>query len=112
MSEIVMPAARSISSAAAAKRMPSRGARRRPMVDLPDPISPTSTIDRSRIDAAMAEDGLFGFRDMVRAAIPPVRRGTMVLRDMRRTAGIGCCACRADREKAARWRDYRSGHDD
>ena len=53
------------------------------MVDFPDPIRPTSTIDRSRIDAGMASGdgraGLFGFRDMVRAAIPPEPQGTMVL---------------------------------
>jgi hypothetical protein len=54
-------------------------------VDFPDPINPTSTIDRSRIDVGMALEllgaGLFGFRDMVRAAIPLGTRGTTVFAD-------------------------------
>ena len=83
ISEIVMLAARSISSSASAKAMPSRIASRRPIVDLPDPIRPTSTIDRSRIAAGIgpgaAEAGLFGFRDMLRAAIPTEARGTIIL---------------------------------
>ena len=41
-----LPAARSISSSASTKGRPSRGARRRPTADLPQPGMPTSTIDR------------------------------------------------------------------
>src|SRR3546814_20961603 len=67
-----------------------RCARRRPIVDLPTPISPTSTIGCARIAAGMADAGLFGFRAMVRAAIPPEARGTMVFgaRDEPRVVGI------------------------
>src|SRR3546814_10566382 len=78
MSEMVMPAAHSISSSASAKGRPSRCARRRPIVDLPAPISPTRTTVRVRIAAGMADARLFGFLLLFLAAIPPYSRGSLV----------------------------------
>ena len=46
MSGIDMPAAASISASASRNGIPSRADSRRPMVDLPAPIIPTSTTDR------------------------------------------------------------------
>jgi YD repeat-containing protein len=46
---------------------------------LPAPIKPTSTIDRALLAVSVRRARLFGFRDMVRAAIPPAKAGTRVL---------------------------------
>src|SRR3546814_19514603 len=99
---MVMPAARSISVSASAKGRPSRCARRRPIVDLPTPISPTSTIGRARIAAGMADAGLFGFRAMVRAAIPPAARGTMAF-GARHEPRVGGILRTSGRSGKGRW---------
>ena len=54
MSEMVMPAAFSISASASTNGMPSRSATRRPIDDLPAPIMPTSTAERRPSAATMA----------------------------------------------------------
>ncbi len=52
----------------------------------------------------MAEAGLFGFRDMVRAAIPPKPRGTMVLlRGLDGTIGRHWILRATDRSGKGRW---------
>src|SRR3546814_16652011 len=99
---MVMPAARSISSWASAKGRPSRCARRRPIVDLPAPISPTRTTGRVRIAAGMADARLFGFRRMVRAAIPPEARGALVFGAKGEPRGVGILRTRASSGKG-RW---------
>src|SRR5882757_4609672 len=58
MSGIDMPAAVSISLSASVKGSRSRAAIRRPMVDLPAPIIPTSTIDRGPSAAVMSASRL------------------------------------------------------
>src|SRR5215510_8777839 len=55
-----MPAAASISVSASTKGSLSRAARRRPMVDLPTPIMPTSTIERPASADRMSGSGELG----------------------------------------------------
>ena len=64
ISAIVIPAAASISVSASTKASPSRCARRRPVDVLPDPIKPTSTIERSPsacVSAAMRRSCTLSF---------------------------------------------------
>src|SRR5215468_9479495 len=55
-----MPAAASISVSASTKGSLSRAARRLPMVDLPTPIMPTSTIERPASADRMSGSGELG----------------------------------------------------